>query len=57
MWETVSAPLQVPADFVHPFRSELMVEIVPELLDCAAAVDIALTFSHPSIRVGRAERS
>jgi len=57
MRETVPAPLEVTADFVHAIRGELFVEIVPELLDCAAAVDITLTLSHPSIRVGRAERS
>ena len=56
MWETIATPLKMPADFGHTFRGELVVEIVPELLNCAAAVDIAVTLSHPSIRVGRAER-
>jgi len=57
MRETVPAPLEVTAHFVHAIRGELFVEIVPELEDSNAAVDITLTLSHPPTRVPRAERS
>lgn len=54
--ETFRAAVQVRADFGHTLRRELLIEIIPELLDRSAAVYVARTFSHACFRVGRAAR-
>ena len=55
--EAVCATIEVASHFGHALGSELLVEVVPELLDRGAAVYLARAISHPCFRVGRAARS
>src|SRR6186713_1546908 len=52
MRETTPTALEMSAYVAHAFGRQFVVEVVPELLDCGAAVDFVIAVSHPSFRVG-----
>ena len=57
MGEAASTPFEVSSHVVHALWSQLLVEVIPELLNRSAAVDFAVAVSHASVRVGCAARS